>query len=531
MTCRISALACLLLALPALASCGGSPAATMMPRSAPLISIFEAGQLFSDTVGTLKTLRRLGVDVVRVDVAWSSLAPDAGSRVRPRNFRPRDPAAYPAAAWAPYDAIVRDARRLRIGVDLTLGPPPPLWAATPRAPTGNGSYAAVWRPSAMQFGAFVRAAAKRYSGTYLPPGARAPLPRVSIWSVWNEPNYGPNLAPQAIGHSTVEVAPRLYRGLLDAAWRAFGQTGHGADTILIGELAPRGLALGDQPGNFSGMVPLRFIRALYCVDSALRPLRDAAALARGCPASAASAEFARLHPALFRASGFAIHPYPQALAPTVATTAVPGAIDYADLPQLPKLQSLLDAVQRLYGSQTRFALYSTEYGYKTDPPLPGAVSPETAALYLNWAEWISWRNPRVRSYDQYLLVDPPPGAGDFVTGLEFADGRRKQTFDAYRMPLFLPVTSASSGQPLEIWGCVRPARFARLDTGKIQVVEIQLRRAGARGFRTVGTARVSNPYGYFDVRQRFPASGAVRLRWSYPDGITIFSRIAEITIR
>jgi hypothetical protein len=527
---RISALACVLLALPALAGCGGSPAPAAK-RTAPLISIFETGQLFSDPIGTLQVLRRLGVDVVRIDVAWNSLAPGASSRVRPHGFRPSDPAAYTAAAWAPYDAIVRDAERLRIGVDLTLGPPPPLWAATPGAATRNSSYAAVWRPSAVQFAAFVSAVGKRYSGTYVPPGATAPLPRVSFWSVWNEPNYGPNLAPQAIDHSTVEASPRLYRGLLDAAWRALGQTGHGADTILIGELAPRGLALGDQPGNFSGMVPLRFIRALYCVDSGLNTLRGAAALARGCPAAGASAQFAQLHPALFQASGFAIHPYPQALAPTVATPEVPGGPDYADLPQLPKLEGLLDGVQRLYGSQKRFALYSTEYGYKTDPPLAGGASPATAAFYLNWAEWISWRDPRVRSYDQYLLVDPPPGGGGFATGLEFADGKPKRTFYAYRMALFLPVTSGSAGQQLEVWGCVRPARFARLDTAKIQVAEIQLRAAGARGYRTVGTVRLTDPYGYFDVQQRFPAGGAVRLRWSYPDGVTIFSRTAQVTIR
>jgi hypothetical protein len=416
-------------------------------------------------------------------------------------------------------------------VDLTLGPPPPLWAASPGAATRNSSYAEVWRPSAVQFAAFVRAVGRRYSGTYVPAGAAAPLPRVSFWSVWNEPNYGPNLAPQAIDHSTLEVSPRLYRGLLDAAWRALGQTGHGADTILIGELAPRGLALGDQPGNFSGMVPLRFIRALYCVDSGLSALRGAAALARGCPAAGASAEFARLHPALFHASGFAIHPYPQTLPPNVATPLVPGGPDYADLPQLPKLESLLDGVQRLYGSQLRFPIYSTEYGYKTDPPLAGAAPPATAALYLNWAEWISWRDPRVRSYDQYLLVDPPPGAGDFVTGLEFSDGRPKQTFDAFRMALFLPVSSGSAGHSLEVWGCVRPARFAHLRTGKTQVVQIQLKAAGARGFRTVGTARLTDAYGYFDIQQRFPASGAVRLRWSYPDGVTIFSRTAEVTIR
>ena len=38
-------------------------------------------------------------------------------------------------------------------------------------------------------------------------------------------------------------------------------------------------------------------------------------------------------------------------------------------------------------------------------------------------------------------------------------------------------------------------------------------------------------YGYFDVPVRFRGTGLVRLRWSYPDGTTIFSRSATVTIR
>jgi hypothetical protein len=176
-------------------------------------------------------------------------------------------------------------------------------------------------------------------------------------------------------------------------------------------------------------------------------------------------------------------------------------------------------------------LYSTEYGYKTNPPFPPAVSTETAAEYLNWGEYLSWRDPRIRAYDQYLLIDPPPGGGEFVTGLLFADLRPKPSFFAYRMPLFLPVASGPASQPLEVWGCVRPARFARLDTGRPQAVEIQFRAAGAPSFRTLRSVQLTDAYGYFDVRQRFPASGAIRLRWSYPHGPTIFSRTAEVTIR
>ena len=91
-----------------------------------------------------------------------------------------------------------------------------------------------------------------------------------------------SLSPQTV--NGVEVGPRLYRGLLDAAWSALQATGHGGDTILIGELASTGHA---NPGSTLGMEPLRFLRALYCVDSRFRELRGAAAAARGCPTNAA----------------------------------------------------------------------------------------------------------------------------------------------------------------------------------------------------------------------------------------------------
>ena len=168
-----------------------------------------------------------------------------------------------------------------------------------------------------------------------------------------------------------------------------------------------GITVGDQPGNFSGMVPLRFVRALYCADSSFRLYRGAAATERGCPATAAASKtFPAQHPILFHASGFSVHPYPQGqLPPNVPTSIEP---DYADLPALPNLERTLDRLQGLYGSSEHFPLYSTEFGYQTNPPekIARAVSVSTAALYLNWAEYISWRDPRIRSYDQYLLSDP-----------------------------------------------------------------------------------------------------------------------------
>ncbi|MBV9917218.1 MAG: hypothetical protein JO153_12020 [Solirubrobacterales bacterium] len=494
-------------------------------------SIFEDElHLHADPSGTLNLLHRLGVSRVRVYLAWKTIAPGASAQARPA-FNAADPAAYPASAWSIYDRIVRAAAAQHIGLDFTIGGPVPQWALGPGAPPNPFSS---WKPSPADFGAFAQAAGARYDGTFKPAGDATPLPRVDFWSVWNEPNYGPGLAPQATQQSTVEVSPNLYRGLLDAAWRALEQTGHGQDTILIGEVAPRGQTSGNQPGNFSGMVPLRFVRALYCVDDSFRALSGAAASARGCPPDASgSKRFAGEHPALFRASGFAVHPYPQGNIPPNVRT--PGEPDFADLAALPSLASTLDRALAAHGVSRQLPIYSTEFGYQTNPPekIARAIDPNTAAIYLNWSEYLTWRDPRIRSYDQYLLTDPPAAnsLGGFATGLWFSNSVPKATYPAFRMPIYLPAGGTGGAEEVEIWGCVRPAPDVKRDTGQGQSADIQFRPSGSGAFKTLRSVPISDPRGYFDVRVALPQSGAVRIAWAYPDGTKIYSRNASFTRR
>jgi hypothetical protein len=223
----------------------------------------------------------------------------------------------------------------------------------------------------------------------------------------------------------------------------------------------------------------------------------------------------------------ALHPYPQANAPNDASDDA-NQPDYADLPQIPKVERALDRLLSVYGSSRQMPIYSTEFGYKTDPPFPGGVPPEQAAYYLNWAEYIGWSDHRVLTDDQFLLMDPR--VGSFDTGLEFIGGKRKPSYDAYRMPIYLPVTTGTARRKLEVWGGVRPAYFARRDSGHEQKVQIQFRPAQGSSFRTVRTLKLKDPYGYFDVEQAFLGSGEVRLAWSYPHGGEIFSRGVTITL-
>jgi len=468
---------------------------------------------------TLRTLSSLGVQRLRITVEWDLIAPDPGSHRMPAGFDGSDPAEYTPAAWAPYDAIAEAAPRYHLGLNFNVTGGAPLWATGHGAPANQ---ARVWYPSASAFGAFVTAVGLRYSGAYTPPGASAPLPRVGYWSIWNEPSVGTSsLSPQTV--DGVEVAPRLYRGLLDAAYSALGATGHDRDTILVGELASTGHA---DPGSGLGMQPLRFLRALYCVDRSFRQLRGAAAAARGCPTTAAgSARFRAQNPALFEATGWSHHPYHLDTAPNVASPS--WEADWVTLADLPKLESALDRVQRVYGSDRRFALYLTEYGLETNPPRPEfELTPAQQAVYLNEAEYMAWHDPRVRTFSQYELVDAPPGGGSpissFASGLEFAGGRAKPAFAAYRLPIWMPSVRARHGRALEVWGCVRPAKRFRRDA--IGAVLIQLNG------RTVRSVDITNPAGYFDVQQGFRRSGTVRLVWTYPHGPTIYSRAITIDV-
>jgi hypothetical protein len=521
--------------------------------SAEQMSIIQdSPRVLADPAGTLATFRALGASTVRVIVVWAQIAPDWQSQRRPRVFDAADPASYPAANWAPYDAIVKLAAADGIAVDFTLSGGAPRWAegpGIPRAAVDNQYWA--WRPSVTEFGQFAHAVAERYSGTYVPAGHTAPLPRVSFWAVWNEPNFGEDLGPQAVNGSTVSVAPGVYRGLVSQTWNALQATGHAGDTFLIGEFAPRGLSAHGTarrpqglPGQFGQTKPLAFLRTLYCVDSRYRVLRGPAARAVGCPASAAgSRRFRASNPGLFQATGLADHPYPQNQPPTIELTRDP---DIAPFPRLGNLERAIDRAQSAYGPHRQLPIYNTEYGYITHPSNTGAyVSPGKAAYYLNWAEYLSWKQPRVASTMQYPLYDPPlypvvPGDGGFTSGLLFANGTPKPGYDAYRLPLYLPVTSARRGRALEVWGCVRPSRYALLDTFEPQPAQIQFAPASGGGYSTIQTVLIGDLDDcYFDLRLAFPESGTVRLAYVYPPafgsvgfgGTTVYSRTVAVRLR
>lgn len=533
-----------ILLLAAVASALTLTASPALASTSQVSIIEDDAQMQANPGATLQTMKDLGAGIVKVSVAWKSIAPDPNSSRAPRNFNAADPSAYPAANWGYLDTVVTDAARdgLRIGLMVTR--PVPRWAEGPGLPARDT--AGNWKPSPAAFAAFMHAIGERYDGRYTPIGSLLPLPRVNWWSIWNEPNYGPDLAPQAIDGNRVDTAAIEYRALVDGAWAGLTHTGHvpSRDTILIGETAPRGVVGGGQPGTFGGTVPLSFLRALYCAAPNNARLTGSAARAQGCPPSPAA--FRARNPALFAASGYADHPYAQGTPPNIPTYAcrVGGRPtfcwsaksrrsdpEYADLAEIGRLQTTLDHLQGAYGSHSRLAIWNTEFGYWTNPPDSSpalrreVVSPATAALYMNWAEYLSYENSRIASYAQYLIVDST--SNPFSSGLELSDGRPLATFSAFQMPLFMPTTRSARPSQLTVWGLVRPAPYALVAAP----AEIQFQAAHGGLWRTVAIVPLADRRGYFDVKAPFDASGSVRIAWPAAPGRTLYSRTQAITVK
>jgi hypothetical protein len=261
---------------------------------------------------------------------------------------------------------------------------------------------------------------------------------------------------------------------------------------------------------------------------------------------------------LFNATGLSDHPYMRWYPPNREEQPDP---QYSSLAEIGNLERAADRLQRVYGSGRRMPIWDTEFGYITTPPKhdnqyePNKPhhqpwpSQARAADYLNWAEYISWRNPRIASFFQYLFHDPLPALrsndwGGFASGLLNYNYSPKTTYAAWRLPIFMPRTSGRRGRALEVWGCVRPAHYAIVDTGEPQTAEIQFAPRSGGGYTTLQSVTIPSPSSscYFDRWLSFPGSGSVRLSWSYPGGDpllgyydpvghTVYSRTIQVTVR
>jgi hypothetical protein len=394
---------------------------------------------------TLNEIKALGADAIRIEVKWSEVAPDATANSQPA-FDATDPAAYPG--FEPYDDLVQRATAKGFRILITLAPDAPDWAT---AGGRGGNY----KVDSRDFADFARAVGKRYSGVY------AGLPKVTWWSLWNEPNHIFFIKPRS-------QAPRVYRRLVERGLPALKSVVPGA-RVLVGELAPVGTAT-------KVIGPLRFVQQWLCLDKSFKRLRGRTARIAGCNG------FKRVS-----ASGFAHHPYGP------VGTVFKGR-DIVNMVGIRRLASGLDKAGRAGRISRRLGIYNTEFGYQTNPPDPFiGTTPGRQAEILNTLEEFSYRYSRLKSYSQYLLYDDPARTGSaalkwagFQTGLRFHGGTTKPAYDAYR----LPISVKKQRRGVRIWGRVRPGSGVRY----VQIQRISGGEAVSDG------ARVStNSSGYFTV--------------------------------
>jgi hypothetical protein len=439
-------------------------------------TIFDPGGILNSGLSatyrshTLDQIRNLGADTVRVLVPWRSFAPEPSSLQVPIGFDGTNPGDYPQHEFDLLDQVVRGADQRGLRVLLTPSGPALDWAS------GSVSNDHVY-PDPSRFEEFVTALGVRYSGDCSQScESSSPLPRVSLWSVWNEPNLALFLRPQYVRGQS--VSGRIYRGLFLAARRGLRDSGHGSDQVLIGETAPSRGAVSTPP--------ITFLRDVLCLDRSFARRGNCAPV---------------------RAAGWAQHPY----TPGVAPWQRPPGKGNISIGSVNRLTRALHLAASAGATLARLPVYVTEFGIESYPKPTSqfGLSQLRQVEYLGIAEFLLYRNPWVRSYAQYLMGDDGGNPADhltFDTGLRFADDSPKLSYSAF--PVTLVVRRRSSGR-VEIWGHVRPGTGVRA---------VQVTYEDADGARGSLQQAFTNPDGYFEISSEYRRGRRWRAACTLPDG-------------
>jgi hypothetical protein len=446
---------CALLALVVPAAAHGSQTQSMT---------FEAPRDLKDPATreqSFNDIAALGVHSMRLVLFWHDVAPDADSRIKPK-FDETSPASY---NWGAYDAIVDGIKARGWNLLLTVSGPVPRWAT-------NGARDTVTRPSPNEFRMFMQAVAAHYGS------------KVDTWSIWNEPNQPQFLMPQYSPNKT-PLSPRIYRNLYFAAQRGLRNAGLGNARVLLGETSPRGTS--------HVVAPLTFLRGVLCLNSKYHKT---------------SSKCAKL-----TASGYAHHAYTTGQGPTFR----PSQPNDVTIGVLSRLTTALDRAGRA-GAVTdhHLPIYLTEFGIESTPDPIRGVSLQKQSEYRAISERIAYDNPRVVAFSQYLLRDDLPVQGvpaseryqGFQTGLFTAGGKRKPSYDGFRLPL---AVKRSGAKQVSLWGLVRPAAGATTAT-----IEVHGKGGSWHKLATIRT----NARGYFTTSGAFVSGREWRLMWTAPDGTT-----------
>lgn len=457
---------------------------------------------------TMRQMKGMGVDVVRVTVLWSVVAENAydgkASKAQKKRFNrlgADNPKAYPTKNWDRYDNLVRACKTLGLTCYLNITGPGPSWTH-PKPPKSHAADAKEWKPDARKFYKFVQAVGKRYSGKYRDENSPVTLPKVGFWSLWNEPNQGGWLRPQY--ENGKPASPAIYRQLYLFGRRALVSTGHGGDIILFGETAP---ANAKSKSTKSAMGTRIFLNEVLCGPGSS---------GTGCSI------FDKEGP--IQAYAYAHHPYTKKLSP-LQRDPDPNVYTLANIGDL---ETQLDQLAASTGHiRSGMPIMSTEFGYETNPPDPfAATSPAQQAAYNQLADLITYLNPRILGNTQFLLRDVQPDKKakkgtkkywfTYQSGLLYANGSEKPAAVAYRMPFLAQVTGRDeNGFPTaNIFGQLRFLPNV-LSPTLTQSVQLQWApAANPTAFVNIGDPIVvTNQVGYYTGTATLPGPGVVRIFW------------------
>jgi hypothetical protein len=356
-----------------------------------LAGLYDEPQTFGNPTRAFPVMRTLRTQVLRVNLYWGSAAGRTGSGLGVARRRPANPTNPNDRAynWSLYDRTVGIAQQYRIKILFAIYGTP-AWANRGRAPNVPPTRMADLRN-------FAYAAARRYSGSFRPPGVdpayAAPLPAVRMWLAWNEPNNPVFLRTQYArrkGRWVIRSAVD-YAKICNAVYAGVKSTLIRGEKVGCGVTAPRG---NNSPGSKRASVsPLAFLRAAK--KAGMR-----------------------------RFDAYAHHPYYGRRSETPSTR--PKARTAVGLGNI---DDLVKELTRLYGKKR---LWITEYGYQTRPPdrFFGVTYAKQAA-YLRQAFARARKHRRIDMMLWFLLRDQRPLAG-WQSGLMTVGGKRKPAFRAFQ---------------------------------------------------------------------------------------------------
>jgi hypothetical protein len=355
----------------------------------------EPDTLYGNPATAFATLTSLKVQVLRVNLYWG------GNKWAVANKKPSDATdpGDPAYNWALYDRLVKYAtdRNIKVVFSFLFTP---SWA-------NGGKAKSVAPTNAKDLQEFAYAAAERYSGLWIPPSwqlnaslgiGNTALPKVSMWTAWNEPNNPLWLTPQykKVGKTWRVESAYQYAKICNAVYNGVHSTGLGplqGEQVACGVTGPKG---NDAPKTARPSVdPLTFLSAAKKFGMKSFDV-------------------------------YAHHPYADkgSEAPSYKPVGT-----HARRIQLGNINLLINLETKLYGKKP---FWITEYGYQTNPPDKTifGVSWATQAKDMKDAYAIARKNPRIDMMLWFLVRDEP-NIGGWQSGLATLAGKKKPSWSTF----------------------------------------------------------------------------------------------------